>query len=92
MSSRSNKYVIDEERIVPISHFNRYKVGDHVATYYYYYKGLILCGIIQRISISDQKVQFLVDRSSEIRIYNFCDLFGRIERYYNNNLINFVCV
>ena len=80
MSSYKSNFDIDEERLVSISDFNQYNVGDHVATNHYY-KGSILCGIIQRISISNQRVQILVDGSSELRTYNFSDLFGRIEKY-----------
>ena len=74
-----------------ISNFNQYNVGDHVATNFYY-KNSILCRIIIRISVSNQRVQIVVDGLSELRTYNFSDQFGRIEKYLNTNLINFMCV
>ena len=73
----SSNYTNRIDDVIPIFDFNRYKVGDHVLTKYYN-KGSILCGVIQTISISDQRVQILVDNSSELRKCKFINIFGVI--------------
>ena len=80
MSSYKSNFDKDEERLVSIFDFNQYNEGDNVATNHYY-KCSIVCGIIQRISVLNQRVHILVESSSELRTYNLSDLFGRIEKY-----------